>query len=178
MDKTLERTRLEEILAEWDMDKDLTQTWGHNITQSTSYEPVTCSVSDTINLGALGANSNISLSSPYTVTGSIGTTAFPNTIYTTSTLGGNTPWLRSNGLSPKIQLDGEGADIEVNGWSLVDAVKRIEERLGLFQPNPKLEAEWEELRALGEQYRQLEQHIKDKQATWDRIKAMPAPDID
>jgi hypothetical protein len=38
-----------------------------------------------------------------------------------------------------------------------------------------LEEEWEELKSLGEQYRQLEQHIKDKQATWDRLKAMPPP---
>jgi hypothetical protein len=75
-------------------------------------------------------------------------------------------------------LDGENADVTVNGWSLVDAVKRIEERLGLYQPNPELEAEWEDLRALGEQYRKLEQHIKDKQATFDRLKAMPAPDLD
>lgn len=170
MDKTLERTRLEEILSEWDMDKDLTQTMG--------YEPVTCSVSDTINLGALGANSNVSLTSPYTFTGSTGIN-FPNTIYTTSTVGagGNVPWLSQNA-STRISLSGENADIEVNGWSLVAAVKSIEERLGLFQLNPELEAEWEELQALGEQYRKLEQHIRDKQATWDRIKAMPAPDIE
>jgi hypothetical protein len=78
----------------------------------------------------------------------------------------------------KIRLEGDGADVEVNGWSLVAAVKRIEQRLGLYQPNPLLEAEWDELRELGEQYRKLEQHIRDKQATWDRIKAMPAPNID
>jgi hypothetical protein len=55
---------------------------------------------------------------------------------------------------------------------------RIEERLNILTPNPKLETEWAELQALGEQYRKLEQHILDKQATWDRLKAMPAPDID
>jgi hypothetical protein len=31
---------------------------------------------------------------------------------------------------------------------------------------------------LGEQYRKLEQHIKDTQATFDRIKAMPPPEVD
>jgi hypothetical protein len=75
-------------------------------------------------------------------------------------------------------LDGEGADVEDNGWSLVDAIKRIEERLGLFQPNPDLEAEWEDLFELGRKYRELEQQIKEKQATWDRLKAMPPPVID
>ena len=59
-----------------------------------------------------------------------------------------------------------------------DAIKKIEERLNILHPNTKLEEEWEELRALGEQYRKLEQHIKDKQATWDKLKAMPPPEID
>jgi len=34
------------------------------------------------------------------------------------------------------------------------------------------------LRALGNKYRELEQHIRDKQATWDKLKAMPPPAID
>ena len=107
-------------------------------------------------------NGNISASSyPYTITA--GTTAIPN------------PWATT---SAKIKLDGEGADIEVNGWSLIESIKQIEQRLNILHPNDKLEAEWEELRALGEQYRELEKHIKEKQATWDRLKAMPLPVID
>ena len=86
------------------------------------------------------------------------------------------PW--SNTTSTKIRLDGEGADIEVNGWSLMNSIKKIEERLNILTPNDKLETEWEELRALGNRYRELEQHIKDKQATWDKLKAMPPPVID
>lgn len=101
----------------------------------------------------------------------------PSTITTTVGTATSAPWVYSNPTGAKITLNGEGADIEVNSWSLVDAVKRIEQRLELYQPNPELEKEWEELRALGEQYRQLEQHIKDKQATFDRLKAMPAPEI-
>jgi hypothetical protein len=154
-------TRLEEILAEWDLDN----------------------TSDPINMSSIGlpsANDTITISSsitsPYTYTGTIGT-AFPNTIYTTA--GTNTaPWLTSNTTGARISLSGENADVEVNGWSLVAAVKRIEERLGLFQPNPELEQEWSELRELGEQYRKLEQHIKNKQDTWDRLKAMPSPEVE
>ena len=130
---------------------------------------------DTITLSSI-ANGGVSLTSPYTFAGTIGT-GFSNTTYSTSSAGTSTPWY-TNSVSPKIKLEGEDADVEVNGWSLVSAVKRIEERLGLFQLNTELEAEWEELRTLGEQYRKLEQHIQDKQATWDRIKAMPAPEID
>jgi hypothetical protein len=161
------KQRLEDILAEWDLD------------QGKDYETMNLSsislpsTDDTITITA-------SQTSPYTFTGALGA-GFPNTVYTTSGIGagGNVPWLTQASLSaPKIKLDGEGADVEVNGWSLVAAVKRIEERLGLFQPNPELEAEWEDLRALSEQYRKLEQHIKDKQATWDKLKAMPAPEVD
>ena len=142
-----------------------------------SADTITLSTLNNMNSGLGG----VSLSSPYTVTGSMSSPTYSigsnyaNAIYTTGT---TAPWLSSNPTGAKIQLDGEAADITVNGWSLVSAVKRIEERLGLYQPNPELESEWEDLRALADEYRKLEQHIKDKQATFDRIKAMPAPDLD
>jgi hypothetical protein len=44
--------------------------------------------------------------------------------------------------------------------------------------NPELETEWAELRELGEQYRKLEQHLRDKQSTFDRLKAMPVPEAE
>jgi hypothetical protein len=104
---------------------------------------------------------------------SVSASSYPYTI--TAGTGINSLWATP---SPKIRLDGEGADIEVNGVSLMDMIGKIEQRLNILHPNTELEAEWEELRALGEQYRKLEQHIKDKQATWDRLKAMPPPEID
>ena len=106
-----------------------------------------------------------SFGGPYTITSGAGVTAI------------NSPWATYN-TAPKIRLDGEGADIEVNGWSLIESIRRIEERLNILTPNDKLEEEWEELRELGNRYRELEQHIRDKQATWDRLKAMPPPEID
>jgi len=75
----------------------------------------------------------------------------------------------------KIKLQGKNADIEVNGKSLKIWMERVEERLNILTPNTQLEAEWQELRALGEQYRQLEQQIRDKQATWERLTAVPEP---
>ena len=119
-------------------------------------------------------NASISASSyPYTITGA-GSNAGPYTV--TSGTGITNPW--ATHVSPKIKLDGEGADIEVNGWSLMDAIQKIEQRLNILHPNTKLEAEWEELRELGKRYRELEKHIIEKQATWDRLKAMPPPVID
>lgn len=69
--------------------------------------------------------------------------------------------------SGKITLKGESADVDINGISLKEFMQRVEKRLALLQVNPHLESEWEELKALGDQYRQLEQHIKDKMKTWD-----------
>ena len=77
--------------------------------------------------------------------------------------------------SGKVHITGENADLVIGEKSMRDWMERVEERLNILTPNTKLEAEWEELKALGEQYRRLEQHIKDKQATWDRLKAMPPP---
>jgi len=135
-----------------------------NITASVS----STTASQTYTIANLGSGLTYSNA---TVTGS----PYPNV---TISAGTNTqPWFNTNAGS-KIRLDGAEADIEVNGWSLVDAIQKIEERLNILRPNPGLETEWEELRALGEQYRKLEQHIKDKQATWDKLKAMTPPVID
>jgi len=77
----------------------------------------------------------------------------------------------SNGTSGKISLHGKDADIEINGESLVAMLKRIKERINLLTVNHELESEWEELRELGNQYRELEQRIKDKLDTWNKLQA-------
>ena len=150
--------RLEEILAEWDLDQ------GKDVdTYSVDLSGVYSSV-----------YSSVSLTSPYTVSSGIN---FPNAVYTTSTV--NSPWVQSPPMAgPKITLQGADADIEINGVSLWMTMQEIANRLNIMQINPELEAEWTELRELGERYRKLEQQILDKQATWDRLKAMPAPEID
>jgi hypothetical protein len=124
---------------------------------------------DTVTLGSggyaytLGANVSVTgIGVPWTTT--------------TTGVGYDSTW--ANGISPKIKLDGPGADIEINGESMIGMLRQIEQRLNILKPNPKLESEWEELRALGEQYRVLEQHILEKIATWDKLKAMPPPAID
>ena len=131
-----------------------------------------------------GAVPNVSITSPsvYTTSGSLGpftiSNGGTNTSPYTFSAGTNTqPWYNSNA-STKIRLDGEDADIEINGIGLLKTMQEIQSRLNILQPNVALEKEWEELYELGRKYRELEQHIKDKQATWDRLKAMPPPEID
>jgi hypothetical protein len=139
--------------------------------------------SDTITLSSLNYNNTVigggyttaSTHGPFTVSGVIN----PNTSPYTFSAGTNTaPWFTQNTTSSKINLDGAGADIVVNGSSLVDAINSIKDRLNCLQINPELEKEWDELKALGDQYRKLEKQIIEKQATWDRLKAMPPPVID
>ena len=120
--------------------------------------------SDTITLSGLN-DSNVVIGGGYSVPWSDGTG-----------ISLSPTW--SNQASGKIVLDGDNADIEINGESLVGMLKAIQERVNILTVNTKLESEWEELKALGDQYRALEQHILDKQATWDRLKAMPPPEID
>ena len=45
----------------------------------------------------------------------------------------------------KLLLTGENADIDINGSSLKDFMTRVEERLAMLSPDPRLESEWEEL---------------------------------
>ena len=145
--------RIEEILAEWDLDQ------GKD--------------ADTYSID-LSSYSSVSLTSPYTVSSGIN---FPNAVYTTASTG--SPWVQSPPMAgPKIRLEGADADIEINGVSLWATMQEISNRLNIMHVNPELETQWAELRELGEQYRKLEQQLKEKQATWDRLKAMPAPDVD
>lgn len=146
--------RLEEILSEWTLDQ------GKD--------------ADTYSVDLSGVYSSVSLTSPYTVSSGIN---FPNAVYTTSTV--NSPWVQSSPMAgPKIKLDGADADIEINGVSLWATMQEISNRLNIMHTNPELETQWQELRALGDQYRKLEQHILDKQATFDRVRAMPAPEVE
>lgn len=106
------------------------------------------------------------VSSVYTISGANGTSALDwGNISVSNTTAG---MLNQSGL---LELRGENADIVVNGQSLMTMLQQIQERLNILTVNAELEADWDELRELGRQYRELEQHIKDKMATWQRLKA-------
>jgi hypothetical protein len=137
-----------------------------NLTASVS----ATTASQTYTIGNLGSGLTYSNTA-------ITATAYPNVTISAGTGINAGPWY-SQTSSSKIRLDGADADVEINGISLLKTMQQIQSRLNLLQPNSALEAEWEELYALGKKYRALEQQIKDKQATWDRLKAMPPPEID
>jgi hypothetical protein len=74
------------------------------------------------------------------------------------------------GQSGLMELHGKDADIKVNGRSLMDAIDALEQRLNILVPNPELESEWDELRELGERYRELERQCKEKGDMWAKLK--------
>lgn len=81
------------------------------------------------------------------------------------------------GTSSRINLQGTDADIVINGVSLQDTLQGIQERLNILTPNLDLEAEWDELRELGQRYRALEKQCQEKSKIWNQLKAMPPPEI-
>jgi hypothetical protein len=83
-----------------------------------------------------------------------------------------------NNVSSTIDLKGENADIKINGVSLMDMLTTIQDRLNILRPNPELETEWDQLRELGAQYRELEKKLQEQSDMWAKLKAMPPPIID
>jgi hypothetical protein len=69
-----------------------------------------------------------------------------------------------------IELEGGDADIKINGVSLKNTLKAIQERLNILVPNSLLENEWDELKKLGEQYRKLEAELEEKSRMWTALK--------
>jgi len=115
----------------------LTSAWsiggGSNMWNTSNISLTGSSSSGSFNLGAgLGAGA-----------------AFPYIYNNTST-----PNLSTMNLSPsgKIQLTGPDADVVLDGVSLRDTLTAIQTRLGMLVPDPKIEAEFAELRELSERY--------------------------
>lgn len=61
-------------------------------------------------------------------------------------------------------------NISWKGRDLKDWLESVESRLGMLQPNSRLEAEYEELKALSDQYRALEKRLLEQQRVFDILK--------
>jgi hypothetical protein len=72
--------------------------------------------------------------------------------------------------SGTIEIKGEDADIKINGKSMVTWMEKVEERLNILTPNPELEADWDDLRKLGNRYRALEKKCREKAQMWAALK--------
>ena len=126
-----------------------------------------------ISTSSLGAITSIDLSHMAT-----STITLPSSTWTTTS--GN---LSSNytitgsgySYTPTVNIDTNGidvkqGDIKVNGKSLTEAIGKIEERLAILHPNPKLEDKWEKLKDLRRQYEELEKELLEKEKMWEILK--------
>ena len=102
---------------------------------------------------------------------------YSNTMWTTGTSGFNGTNAMDLNQSGKLSLQGANADIDINGRSLMKTLDALQERLNMLTPNPEMEAEWDQLRELGERYRELEQQCREKTQMWDKLKSMPKPNV-
>jgi hypothetical protein len=111
--------------------------------------------------GGFTATTGAGTSGPYTINSGVSNTS---------------PWATTSSLgSTKISLEGEDADIEINGKSLARTIQALEERLNILVPNASLEKEWDELKELGDKYRKLEAELKEKSKMWAKLKSMAPP---
>jgi hypothetical protein len=82
----------------------------------------------------------------------------------------NPIWTTSPATPLKVNGDAEiDGDLKVKGRSLSEAIENIEKRLAILHPNEQLEEKWEELKALGERYRELEKDILEKEKIWKKL---------
>jgi hypothetical protein len=98
---------------------------------------------------------------PYTYTGTPGTIS----------AGGN--WTTYNNQPTILKVEGDAefkGEVTIRGVKLDDRLTAIEERLAILRPNNDLEGKWEKLKALGEEYRKLEQEILEGEKIWATLK--------
>ena len=92
-----------------------------------------------------------------------------NTVYSTNTNtnGIGFPWSMQE-VKSKVQITSE--DIFIDGQGLSERLGKIEKRLDILVVNPALEQKYEQLKKLGEEYRQLEKELLEKDKVLDILK--------
>ena len=89
----------------------------------------------------------------------------------------NTAW-NTTSIENTLQVKGDSefdGDITVRGRSLTEFMDSVEQRLNILRPNSALESEWDQLRELGEQYRELERQLTEKAQMWAALQRTQPP---
>lgn len=139
-----------------------------SLTDSYTFPSATLGTASSITAGTVGATLT-------TTTG--GGLMWNNPTYTTTaspyTVSNQTTgWTAYNQPSiMKVDCDAEfKGEVTIKGVKLDERLTAIEERLGILRPNNDLEGKWEKLKALGEEYRKLEQEILEGEKIWATLK--------
>ena len=61
---------------------------------------------------------------------------------------------------------------------MVSMLRDIRDRLAILQVSEEMEAEWDELRELREQYEAKLTECREKSRAWQALKNMPPPDTE
>lgn len=96
-------------------------------------------------------------------------TSAGQSVYTNQTTG----WTTYNNQPQVLKVAGDAefeGEVKIRGVKLDERLNAIEERLGILRPNNDLEGKWEKLKALGEEYRRLEQEILEGESIWATLK--------
>ena len=72
--------------------------------------------------------------------------------------------------SGQLELNGENADLKINGVSLNETLAGIQDMLGIVKIDPALEEHFEELRIAGEHYRKLKEKFREQKQVWETLK--------
>ena len=90
----------------------------------------------------------------------------------TNTSVGPSVWSNPSWTTPapsNLQVGGDAeihGKLKVGGKDIGELLEKIEERLAILHVNEELEDKWKDLKALGEQYRELEKEIIEKEKMW------------
>lgn len=160
-----------------------------------SLDDITIDLSSFSNLEFATQSSGLTItaaaSSPYLFTGasgsptfsigqSQGAVGFPSGVIATNA--GTGPSINFNdysinGIRPSstLSITGDDADIDINGVSLMQTLRGIQERLNILTPDPGMEQEWDELRELREAYDKKLEQCREKSRMWKTLQSMPPP---
>jgi len=146
--------------------------WDNSLSTSLSTDytySATLGTPTSMTSGGGGAGSLSTTVSNGLLWGGTGISATPS-VYTNQTTGWITPYNNQPSIM-KVECDAEfKGEVTIKGVKLDDRLTAIEERLGILRPNNDLEGKWEKLKALGEEYRKLEQEILEGENIWDILK--------
>jgi hypothetical protein len=127
------------------------------------------------------AGTTYSISAAGPLSTALGTTTGTSGMVLTSTGGslnyantmvGSSVWSNPSWTTPPSNLQvGGDADIKgklkVGGKDISELLDKIEQRLAILHINEELEDKWKDLKALGDQYRELEKEIIEKEKMWE-----------
>lgn len=91
-----------------------------------------------------------------------------SSIYTSAVLDSSIVALGHMNMKSDVYITNE--DIFIKGVGLNERLSNIEKRLDILVINPKLEAKYEQLKKLGEEYRALEKDLLEKDKIVDILK--------